>query len=71
MNFHTFIAHVESDIRYMQKIVRKELLNDVSLLTLVDGDVIYSVVIVSFKDVPKNGHSANLDHWLGPNRGLF
>ena len=55
----------------MQKVVRKILLDDVTLIAAANDEVIDTVVGVSLQDVPQDWLAADLDHGLGLGVSFF
>ena len=73
MNGHLVltIAVVEGDVRIVKEVVGKPLLDILLLVTCTDDKLSMSIVGILLHDVPKNRHTANLDHWLGFELAFF
>lgn len=64
MHLHSIMFHVEGYIGHMQKMVGEIFLDDATLLSTADDEIIYTMRGIHFHDVPKDRLSAYLDHQL-------
>src|ERR1700722_15471565 len=71
MDLHAVLFHQERDIRRMQEVVGKKLLNYIPLVAEADDEVIDPMVGIDLEDVPKDWLPPDLDHRLGPHRSFF
>jgi len=55
----------------MKEVVGKILLDDITLVSTADDEVIDSVGGVNLQDMPKDGATTDLDHRLGLQPGFF
>ena len=62
MNLHSILFHIESDVRHVQEIIREILLDEVSLISATNDELVDSVLRVHFEDVPQDRSTADLDH---------
>ncbi len=65
MHLHAVGAEIESDVRHMKEVIGKVLLDEVSLVSAADDELIDSVMGVDLHDVPQDRHAPYFDHWLG------
>jgi len=65
MDLHAVIAHVESDIRHMQKVIGEVFLDEIPLVTSTDDKIIDAMRRIYFQDVPEDGATTNFHHRLG------
>ena len=65
VNFHLVVGHVEGDIRHVQKIVGKILLDDVALVAAANDEFIHAVSGIQFHDMPQDRLATDLDHGFG------
>ena len=59
------------EIRVPSVVVGKVLFDDFALVAQWENEVVVAKAAVDVHDVPQNGSSANFDHGLGLDRGLF
>jgi hypothetical protein len=52
MNLHGVGYHVECDVTSVQKIVRKILLNNITLIAAANYKVVYAEMAIDFQNVP-------------------
>src|SRR5947209_5848171 len=71
MHLHSIFRHVEGHIRGVQEIIGEKFFDEVALISQADNEVIDAVARVNFEDMPENWFSADLDHRLWTNCGLF
>ncbi len=57
--------HVEGYIGHVQKVVCKILLDEVTLVSATNNELIDSVLRIDLEDVPQDRPPTNFDHWLG------
>ena len=65
------IGEIVCNVRGVQKVVRKVLLDDVLFIARADDELVETVVAVQLHDVPQNRHPAQLHHGLGLELRLF
>ena len=68
---HLVLLHVEGDIRFVEEVVCKVLLDDISFVSKKDYEIIVPVGRVDFHDVPENRLAVDFDHRLWDNIGFF
>jgi hypothetical protein len=71
MHRHLVRPHIERHIRHMHKVVRKELLDDISLVPATDHKIIDPMLGIDLQNMPENRPPPNLHHRLRPYRRLF
>jgi hypothetical protein len=71
VDLHLPAAHVERDVRGVQRVVGEPLLDDVSLVAETDDELLDPVGRVDLHDVPQHRLAADLDHGLGLDGGLL
>jgi hypothetical protein len=64
IHLHFIMFHVESYIGHMQKIVGEIFLNDSTLVSKADDEIIYAMRGIHFHDVPEDRFYAYFDHRL-------
>ena len=66
MNGHLVltVTVVEGDVRVMQEVVGKPLLDILLLVTSTDDKLGMAIIGILLHDMPKDRHTANLNHWL-------
>ena len=62
---------VNGDVRLIQIIIGKKILDDAALIPQTDDEIMEPVMGIFLHDVTENGFSADLDHRLGPQMGFF
>ena len=65
------LRKVKCDIRRVEEVVGKPLLDHVLLITCTDDELIETIVAVFLHDVPENRHAPDLDHRLRAQLGLL
>lgn len=72
MDSHLILRYeVESDVRCVQIVVRKKLLDDILLVPTADDEVIVTESRVILHNVPKDRPLAHLNHGFGNEMALF
>ena len=62
---------VERDVGTVEEIVGEPLLDELLLIAGTDDKLGMAIVGILLHDMPQDGHTANLNHRLGPKDGLF
>ena len=70
VHFHPVAAHVEGDVGHVQEVVGEVLLDDITLVAAANDEIVDAVMRVHLQDMPKDRHTTDLHHRLGP-RGSF
>ena len=68
---HRIVGDVEGDIRHVQKVVGKVLLDDITFVAAADNKLVYFMEGVELHDMPENRLTADLDHGLGLDVGFL
>jgi hypothetical protein len=71
MDVHDIVGHVEGHVGHVQEIVVEIFLDHIALVAAADHELVQAVGGVDLHDVPQDRHPADLDHRLGPDRGLL
>ena len=71
MHLHAVLAHVESNVRHVKKVVGKVLLDDVPLVAAANHEVVDAVVRIGLHDVPEDRLATNFNHGLGLDGSLL
>jgi hypothetical protein len=62
MHLHPVLFQIESDVTHMQEVVREVLLDEISLITATNDEVVDSVLRIDFENVPQLLF-VPLSHW--------
>ena len=62
VDLHLIGPHVKGDIRYVQKVIGEIFLDDISLVSQANDEIVDTVRRIDFKDMPQNGLSTDLNH---------
>jgi hypothetical protein len=68
---HLVLRHVKGDVGRMEEVVRKILLDDITLVSAADNEIVDAVLRVNFEDVPKDRPTTNFNHRLGAEGCFF
>src|SRR5437899_8356711 len=71
MHGHLIAMHIKGHIGGMEEVVGEVLLDDVTLVSATDDEVVDTVLRVNLQNVPENRTPANLHHRLGTNYRFF
>src|SRR5665213_2617043 len=68
---HRALAHVEGDVRRVERVIGEELLDDVALVSAADDEVVDAVGRIRLHDMPEHRPAAELHHRLRASRRLL
>jgi hypothetical protein len=71
MHLHSVVFHIESDVRHVQEIVREVLLDEISLISATNDEVVDSMLRIHLENVPQDRSTADLDHRLWTHDRFF
>ena len=71
VDFHFVVAHVEGHVGHVQEIVGEVFLDQVTLVSATDDEIIHPVGGIDFHHMPQDRLAADLDHRLGLEVGFF
>ena len=71
VNVDQIIGEIDRHVRRVEEVIGEIFLDQITLVTKADDEVVHAVGRVKLHDVPDDRHSANLDHRLGAHRCLL
>lgn len=71
MNLHFVALHVEGDIRHVQEVVCKVLLDEITLVAAANDKIVNVMKVIDFHDMPENRMASDFDHWFCLEMGFF
>ena len=54
VHLHSVLFHIESDVRHVQEIIREIFLDEISLVSAANNEIVDSVLRIHFQDVPQD-----------------
>ena len=71
MHLHSVVLHIESNVRHVQEIVREVLLDEITLISATNDEVVDSMLRIHLENVPQDRSTADLDHRLRAHDRFF
>ena len=71
MNLCAIVGHIKSDVGHVQEIIGEVLLDDVTLITAANHEIVDAMCGVYLHDVPQNRFAPDFNHRFGREVGFF
>src|SRR6185369_229865 len=71
VNLHGVLFEINGDVRRVQEVIGEILLDQITLVSKADDEIVYPVKRIGLHDVPEYRLPADFHHWLRAYRCLF